>query len=146
MWPGFVENYISVTSWGLIQRFRWYFLRMDRVMCWAWNLARVWAKIHIWAPRTPYPIPEMSNLSLCLAEARTLVPSNTKHRLSAKAIRSCGRCGWRAWVYPWFFALEILKINPLFIPCNYTMQKRLPFVPSEQNAARVFAPFYLSIA
>ena len=31
------------------------------------------------------------------------------------------------------FVLEILKMNSLFISCNYTMQKRLPFVPNKQN-------------
>ena len=61
-----------------------------------------------------------------------LVPTNTEHRLSTKAIRSCGRCGWSAWVYPWFLVLGILKINLLFIPCNYTKEERLPFVTSEQ--------------
>ena len=34
---------------------------------------------------------------------------------------------------PMPFALGIFKMNPLYIPCNYTMQKWLPFVPSEQN-------------
>ena len=52
-----------------------------------------------------------------------MVSPNTKHRLSVKAIRSCGRCGWCAWVYLWVFAHGTLKINPIFIPCYYTMQK-----------------------
>ena len=38
-----------------------------------------------------------------------------------QVIRCCGRCGRRARVYPRFFALGILKINPIFIPCNCTM-------------------------
>ena len=35
---------------------------------------------------------------------------------------------------PMIFELGILKINPIFVPCNYTMQKRLPFVPSLQKS------------
>ena len=61
-------------------------------------------------------------------------------RCSASAwsidVNKCGRCGWCAWVYPRLFALGILKINPLFIPCTMlygTLLKPLPFVPIEQN-------------
>ena len=47
---------------------------------------------------------------------------------------------------PMFFALLILKINQLFIPCNYTMQERLLWVMSDENVTFQFLRFsiYLS--
>ena len=41
--------------------------------------------------------------------------------------------------------LGILKIILLFIPYNYTMQKRLPLVPSEKTVTSTFALYYLSV-
>ena len=61
------------------------------------------------------------------------------------AFLSCCWCGWCAWVYLWCVTLGILKINPIFIHSNCKMQKRIPFVPSEQNVTCVFALFNLSV-
>ena len=86
-------------------------------------------------------------LQVLTAHNRSRASGLIKHRASSlcKAIRSCGWCGWCAWVYSWFFAFRILKINSLFIPWNYTMQKRLPFVSSEQNVTSIFALFHLPV-
>ena len=53
-------------------------------------------------------------------------------------------CWWLAGVYPWFFALEIVEIDPLFIASNNAMQKWLSFETIKQNFTRDFSSFNVS--
>ena len=77
-----------------------------------------------------------------------LVPQNTEHRLSAKAIRSYSRCGWCAWVYAGFFALGILKINPLLNSWTmlYDMMQNDFFLYRASKMSHIFMRFYICLS
>ena len=54
---------------------------------------------------------------------------------------------WRWWlaeVYPWFFALGIVEIDPLFITSNNAMQKWISSKRIKQNFTSGFSPFNIS--
>ena len=48
------------------------------------------------------------------------------------------------WIVRLGLPMIFLKVNPLFIPCNYTIQKLLSIVLSCQNATCVFTLFHFS--
>ena len=56
-----------------------------------------------------------------------LIPSNTQQSLLSMNIAYWLWCWWLAGVYPWFFAVGIVEVDPLIIASNNGMQKCLFF-------------------
>ncbi|KAL3286439.1 hypothetical protein HHI36_000947 [Cryptolaemus montrouzieri] len=57
---------------------------------------------------------------------------------------TAGAMGWLHQVKATFFSLRVLKINPLFIARDNSMQKRFPFESLKQHFTNGFSIFHSS--